>query len=539
MKAIKKITALIAVIVLALSASGCAVIDAILGLFKYPLNAPAYSERKFEMPDKEAVYAKIDQLKTLSSSVGNDDAIKNKRSELFADYYNANTSRVVAEIEYYKNINDEQAKKNFEDIDVFYITLNNDVLELEKVLFSSSYKDLLVSLTSEQYCQSILDYDVKSEELIELEAKETALVSEYMSVSASGTPEQFARIYKDLVVTRNRIAALNKKADGTPYSNYHEYAYDKIYGRDYTPDEIVEFRTAIKDNFYTLAKRILSLTSSIDTTDVNVSEKQLKEAAMAVITATAPDMLPSWNYMTRLGLYDFSVSDNKMNTSFVIEFPQYGDGFMFINASGALTNDLNTVLHEFGHYNAIFATDADKEGDPDIYNYDLLETHSQCFELITLPAIKSVANEQGYQLYTASLLLNSVWTMLSNCMFDEFEYVVYNATSDELTQSFIEQTFETVQSKYWPVKTYEYYEITHLFSSPSYCISYAVSRLFSSVINDSENNVEKYLEVVSYGEGHYLGEICEKTGLPDPLDKATVEKTALSYDNLIKQTFNG
>ena len=73
-------------------------------------------------------------------------------------------------------------------------------------------------------------------------------------------------------------------------------------------------------------------------------------------------MLPSWNYMTRLGLYDFTVDQNKMNTSFVTQFQAYGDGFMFINASGAFTQDVNTVLHEFAHYNAIFATEKNKEG---------------------------------------------------------------------------------------------------------------------------------------------------------------------------------
>ncbi len=539
MKVIKKIAAMLVITAIMISASGCNLISAIINsIYKYPFDAPAYSERKYEEPDKDAIYAQIDEIKKLSESSGNDNAIKEKRSDFFMNsYYKVNTSRTVAEIEYYKNINDEQAKKRYEDINVFYLALHNATLELEKTLFTSSYKDFMISLTSEEYCNSVLNYNVKDQALLDLEAKESNLVSAYTAISSSDNAEKFAEIYKELVITRNKIAAASKKADGTAYKNYPEYAYDTQYGRDYTPDEIAAFRTAIKEYFYDLGVKILSVRKSFAPHDIAVNEKELKEYVVKIIEKTASDMLPSWNYMTRLGLYDFTIDQNKMNTSFVTQFQAYGDGFMFINASGAFTQDVNTVLHEFGHYNALFATEKDKEGNSDIYNYDLLETHSQCFELITLPAVKSVCNEQLYETYTLSLLLNSIWAMLSNCMFDEFEYIVYNASPETLTQSFLENTFNQVQSKYWPMQTYKYYEVPHLFSAPSYCISYAVSMLFSSVIWNTENNVDKYLDVVSYGEGHYLSEICEKTGLNDPLDKSTVEKIAASYGKLIDETF--
>ena len=539
MKFIKKIAALLIITAIMISASGCNLIAAIINsIYKYPFDSPAYSERKYEEPDKDAIYAQIDEIKKLSESSGNDNAIKEKRTEFFINsYYKVSTSRTVAEIEYYKNINDEQAKKRYEDINVFFLTLHNDTMELEKTLFSSSYKKMMISITNEDYCNSILNYNVKDQTLLDLEAKESKLVSDYTAISSSGSGEKFAEIYKDLIITRNQIAAASKKSDGTPYKNYPEYAYDTQYGRDYTPDEIASFRAAIKQNFYDLGVKILSIKKSFTSYNIPVSENELKEYVVKIIEKTADDMLPSWNYMTRLGLYDFTVDQNKMNTSFVTQFQAYGDGFMFINASGAFTQDVNTVLHEFGHYNAIFATEKNKEGKSDIYNYDLLETHSQCFELITLPAIKSVCDEQLYETYTLSLLLNSVWAMLSKCMFDEFEYIVYNADPETLTQSFLENTFTEVQSKYWSSQDYKYYEVPHLFSAPSYCISYAVSMLFSSVIWNTDKNVNKYLDVVSYGEGHYLSEICEKVGLDNPLDKSTVEKIALSYNKLINETF--
>ena len=77
----------------------------------------------------------------------------------------------------------------------------------------------------------------------------------------------------------------------------------------------------------------------------------------------------------------------------------------------------------------------------------------------------------------------------------------------------------------WPLPygvSYNFYDIPHIYESPAYCISYATSLVFSSVIWGAENNVEKYLEVVSYGADHPLGYVAEQTGLSNPLDPQTV-----------------
>jgi len=554
MKTIKKITVTLTLVAIIASCAGCQLISAIINLY----NVPSYSQRQYVEPDKEAIQELADEISELSKKKAypaNKQAIALKRNSFYLKYYEVLTSRLVAEIEYYKNVNDDTAKLRFQNISNYFNELQNTAIEMEKGLLTSSYKDMIIESAGQEYADTILNRPVKSEELLAAEARENELVNEYSTVYASGDKngEEFknkvADILKQLVVVRNKIASLNKKDDGTPYPNYHEYAYAEVYGRDYTPEQAAVFRSAIADNLYEVGKALTAeskkrLTSSVLST--RLYESQIKQMMPDIIKNTAPDMLSNWEYMIKLGLYDFTVSENKINSSFVAEFQQYGDGFMFINAKGLLLSDLSTVVHEFGHYNAIFAVDDDKKGSGNTYSYDLAETHSQGFELISMPAVKKVLTQNNlgdiYPAYECNLLTQSVWSMLSNSIFDEFEYTIYSADESALNREFFETTFDTVWKKYWTVgedgkTTYQYYDIPHVYSSPSYCISYSVSMVFASEIWSSETAVAEYLNVVSYGADHYLGEVAKAVGLSSPLNADTVKSVADYYKQEITSLF--
>lgn len=556
MKIFKKIILVVTIAAVLATSTGCQLINAIIKLY----NPPAYSQRKYIEPDEEAISKLAEEVKTLSQSAGNKQSIVLKRNSFYTAYYQVLTSRLIAELEYYKNINDEAAKERSQYIDNYFNKLQNTAIEMEKTLLTSSYADMIIESAGQDYADRILSQPVKTEQLLTAEAKENELMANYSALYAEAGAEgrktdefknNVATILKDLVVTRNEIASLNKNDDGTAYANYHDYAYAEIYGRDYTPDTANTFRQAVSENLYEIGKKLNSSRADYTTTEgrtAPLSEYQLKQLMPKIIKATASDMLKNWDYMISLGLYDFSVSPNKLNSSFVAEFQQYGDGFMFINATGSLVYDLSTVIHEFGHYNAIFAADPDKAGNGATYSYDLAETDSQCFELLTLPAVKTVLNDNSlgyaYNTYEYNLLTESVWSMLSNCIFDEFEYTIYNAQESELTRDFFESSFDRIWKKYWSVnaetgeKMYDYYDITHIFRSPSYCISYSVSMIFSSEIWAlSESPVNTYLNVVSYGQDHYIGEVASAVGLADPFSPETVKQIADAYKSELNQTF--
>lgn len=541
MKAIKKILLAILLVALTATAGGCEIIRGIINLY----DVPAYSQRVYVEPDKEEIDKILEEITALCAENGKKQEVAAKRSTFYTHYYQALTSRLVAELEYYKNVNDDGARQRAQNIEKYFNELNNSAIEMEKTVLTSQYASIITETAGQEYANSILNRPTKTDELLALEARESELENEYATLySGSETRDEAfrnsaANLLKELVVVRNQIAALNKKADGTPYSNYHEYAYAEIYGRDYTPSDAAIFRESIAENLYDIGKKLNEASSTYITNvakSVSLSEYGLKELMPEIITETASSMLSPWNYMISLGLYDFASSANKLDSSFVVEFQQYGDGFMFVNSSGSLLYDLNTVIHEFGHYNAIFAADSTKENSQ-LYSYDLAETHSQCFELITLPAVRSALSAREldyvYSAYVCNTLLQSVWSMLSNSIFDEFEYIVYSANESELTRDFFESTFDTVWNKYWTKKSYDYYDITHLYRSPSYCISYSVSMVFSSEIWATENAVDNYLEVVSYGQGNYISTVAEAVGLSNPFSAEAVAQVATKYKNEI------
>ena len=540
MKVFRKIFLAVTLICLICTACfGCRILDG-----KYPMFTPSYSERAYIAPDENAIDKLIAETEKLSGTEGNRRELLKKREELLTVFYEVLTSRTVADIEYYKNTADETLKNRATYIDDYSNVLLNRVLETEKKLFSSAYRSVLIEATSEEYAASLETSETKSDAVLKLEQKESELENEYAAAYKTADGATIAGIYKELIVTRNKIAAEYADENGKPYANYHDYAYAKLYARDYTPEEAKDFRASVLSEIKPLADEMKSIDSSYFTGDrragfFSLSEKSLKEISKRVIRETAPETLSSWTYMIDRDLYDFSVSDTKMDTSFVTPFAAYGDGFMFVNAAGNLS-DLGTVMHEFGHYNALFATDADKEGN-EAESIDLAETHSQAFSLLCLPAVKKVlASEQlssYYDYYDYYVIFESLWSLLSNSAFEQFEYEVYRAAPENLTESYFNQTFGTAISSYWGATDYSYYEIPHFFQSPAYCVSYSVSLVFASEIWALDNAKDKYLETVSYGAYHKLGDVVSAVGLESPLEPSVVSKVAEKYRSHITDTF--
>ncbi len=513
--------------------SGCSI-------FNFFTQSSTYADRKYIEPDEQAIETSIMQVEEISKQEGKENSLIYARNAVYTEYYEVLTSYTVAMIEYYKDVTNEQAKTRYEYISAYVNSLQNAVLEMDKKLFVSSYKDYLTDLFGTDYADYLLNYSVKDEKLLELEKNETNLISKYSAISSTATSAEMASLYRNLISVRNEIAACYTDADGKPYENYLDYVYAEDYGRDYTPDDAENFRQVISQNLKTLGQK-LEAEAQNKLKNVRISENTLKKLAAATIADTAPETISSWTYMTKMELYDFTASENKMNSSFVAEFYSYGDGFMFIDAYGDLLSDLDTVLHEFGHYNALFYYDDNKIGSSTINNYDLLETHSQCFELISLPSVEKVLNKymlgDYYQSYAYNLILNSVWAMLSNSLFDRFEYVVYSSDVQTLTESRLEEIFNEACADYWPNMNYDYYDISHLFIAPGYCISYAVSMAFASEIWASANPVDNYLNVVSYGAGHYLSEVYNGVGLPNPLLPESISEVAKEYTDYAKNNF--
>ena len=274
--------------------------------------------------------------------------------------------------------------------------------------------------------------------------------------------------------------------------------------------------------------------------DIKLDKNHIQDLMPQIIENTVPEMLESWEYMMDRELYNFDVSDTKANTSYVTTFTQYGDAYMFLNATGTLASDLPTLIHEFGHYNERFMSKEELSNDA-VRSYDLAETHSQAFELITLDAVKQACStgryanvNMLYKSYFYNQVINGLYSIISACAVDEFEYAIYNASPEELSASFFTQNFKSWKKNLPYFVTPNFYDIPHIYTSPGYYISYSVSMVFSAIIWASEDPVGNYVKVVEYGSNNYLSTVTEAVGLDYPMDVEAIQNVAKKYKAVIK-----
>ncbi len=544
MKLFKRLVTLLLVLTLTISASACNVkfVDD-----QDVIDGPHMSERTYERIDDVAAYAIIDEIEELCAGENNLDSLIAKRDEMFTEYYNKlSTYYTVASINYDLDVTNDYWKTESEWIENFYNEYHNAVLEVEKVVLTSSYADTFIEELGQDYADMILAAEVETEEQLALQARITELESDYTQKyqSITTTEEDFAVILAELVTKRNEYARTKKNADGEFYKNYHDFAYAEIYGREYTPDEADVYRRAVRTN---LPSVIRKATDIYDTyvTSTKLSEEEIKTIMPTIIENSIPKMMNSWDYMIERDLYSFEKSYKKANTSYVTSFSEFGDAYMFINSSNDFVSDLQTIIHEFGHYNEHFMSKESLSQD-NVSSYDLFETHSQAFELITLDAVKQACSSGRfasvrylYETYAYNLLLNSLYSILSACAVDEFEYTIYNASPEELTSNYFSKKMKSAWNRYCSVFVApDYYAIPHIYTSPSYYISYSVSMMFSSIIWASDDPVKNYVKVVEYGGNNYLSTVAEGVGLYNPMDAETIKYVATKYKEVFTTDFN-
>lgn len=506
-------------------------------------NGPHMNERVYERVDEAAVDACLSEIYELLKVKDKRFEIVEKRDEFFNKYYSHTfTMNTVASINYDKNVNDAYWQEESVIATSIAQKVQNEALKLEQALLTSEYYgDYFKCMLGSDYANSILETDTESEEQLALLNEISALEAEYSVLYSQSKSSELVDTYIQLVSLRNEYARSKLDKNGEYYKNYMDYAYAEVYGREYTPDEVSDFRNKARTKFASIKNKYYNASANTNYfKDESISETKLKEFMPEIIKNSIPEMMSSWDYMMERELYDFSQSANKAERSYVTSFSEYDDAYMFINADGKLLSDLSTLIHEFGHYNEHFMSDPNLATGN--MSYDLAETHSQAFELITLDAVKNVILNNSktqylYQSYVFNLMINSIWAILSNCIFDSFEYIVYNANPEDLTAQFLHTEFADIWNDYWPSTPRPFYDIPHLFVSPAYCISYSVSMVFSFEIWASDDPVNNYIKTVQYGTDNTLSNVYTNVGLKNPLSGATIESIVEKVSSFTRSTF--
>ena len=389
--------------------------------------------------------------------------------------------------------------------------------------YASLFKDLVSSESLEQYSSG--DYDINTARAeAESAFNDTSEdLNEYYDIVAD---ESMSEDEKDLKCAEILLELFEEY---TPESFYEQY------DRDYTGEDIMSLSGFVKE------KMIPAYNSLVDAYIDTLSwsefgfDDYVCDDPFYVIREysqqLSPDIRRSADRIINEKLYTIKNNDLAFSGAFTDELTSENSAYVFI---GNVPQDrlLTTAIHEFGHFHASFNDDTPAFLIKD--NIDLAEVHSQGFELLFTQFYDDIYGRNGDNMRLLTLV-EMCDAVISGFIVGEFEYNVVSHI-DELSPEDIVKLFNEAFSEYESL--FHLYEISHIYESPGYYISYATSALasleiFSDVINDKSAALDKYERIaeISCDSGEYtFQQALRKCGFGDVLSKEYISGTAAKLE---------
>ncbi len=519
-----------------------------------------YADMEYVHYDDTAFRENIESAYALMEESGAWEELAEIYSECSAMLTEMLTHNSLIYLQYYHDVSDEAA---FEEA-AWSDNLCNDAWDalcsMLRLLAESRYGEDFRALVGDEAYGEYLDYEDMTEREKELYERESELELLYeqqlldsYEVVVDGevwTAERFAQeedaldyetyfeVYfalekamNDVVgATFTELVAIRRElAEIYGVESYAHYAYEEIYARDYTPEEIASFREVVKTEIAPRAFEAIFYSDLFfaDTGEADYTAEELLDILRTYLPDVSEEMLEPLDYMTKYGLYDIGNEENMSDGAFTTTLTAYQAPFIYARTYGDCY-DVSTVVHEFGHYN-----DAYHNIPADVLLssgcFDLLEIHSTGLEVLFHEYYGEIFGAELEDAALMNSLGNLLWGVVSGCIYDEFQQYVYSHPG--LTLEEINQAYYEINASYGypygidlPDGDTEWMYVSHNFSSPMYYISYATSavcalELWAESCTDRAAAVDRYLTLVSYGAYDYgfteLTELCGFDGIGD------------------------
>lgn len=469
--------------------------------------------------------------------------------------YEAQGQYSIAMTLYYCDHTNNTLEKTYNDMMDYYTELVANFYSLSQPWYDSMFREFFFyGATEEEINAFLFDSNAyANEEYTALKNRNDAIELEFNAISNPSISTAVPTLYYEFVQNNNRIAEI------LGYDNYLEYAYENVYDRDYTYQDVAEFVDYVKQY---IAPTYNSLYDDWGTlTGGNLTQSEIDEYYSIVSESFFHN--PTGNklfndYIDEMNMAFTSNPDKQYSFSDKLN-ELMGDGNMFrgsyagayvtyvrgidipIAYFGSGYDNAKTVAHEFGHYmNEIYNADLGSQ------SYDLLETHSQGQEMLFVTYAKQFLSETGTDLVETYLLLSTIQTVMLAVQVDCFEQAVYldyydgpgseeimadnTITADEYDDLYaglseylgIEEAYRA--DDYWR---------NVVIGSPCYYISYSISAINALQLyvkaNDEglEAAKESYLKLFTYSDvdGEMsLDEVLDYAGLLSYTEEATYRK---------------
>lgn len=430
-------------------------------------------------------------------------AIDAVHTELYELIEHAISQRQLAEIAYYCDMSNTELEETYNYMMDYYTAVIAKFYTLSRPFYDSCYRDFYYyGMTEEEINAFLFDSDaISNPEYTALKERNNAIEAEIIALGSPVTGDALPTLYAEFVENNNKMAKL------MGYDNYLEYAYENVYGRDYSYEDsakLAEYvKTYISPIFNAVYKKWNAVAGGATEEEKTIYYSQVNDPFFETLegNTTVNDYIDLMAFTSNPDKnITFSDEFNKLMSDGNMFRGQYRGAFVTsiysvnlpIAYFGPGYDNCFTVIHEFGHFmNEIYSADVAEENDEFTQSYDLLEMHSQGNELLYLCYLKNNADmpKQAHALIETYSLVNMLYSAMAGMTIDAFEQAVYlntysgtNAdkimadgtiTSDEYdllyTGICIDFGVESVIDGYWR------YGMT--VTSPCYYVSYSVSAL--------------------------------------------------------------
>ncbi len=335
-----------------------------------------------------------------------------------------------------------------------------------------------------------------------------------------------AEIYVGLVQVRNDIAILKG------YDDYADYAYEIVYGRDYTPDQAKMFSQLV--GTASISRQYVQWASiqdeSTDSSKLSWMDDLEGDGFINAIRPFMDSMGSGYaellDYMTEYGLLNIYSGEGRQAGAYTQPLYSRGSALIYIGNAGqgySGSTTVSTAVHEFGHA-------ANMCLNPSYTScYDILEIHSQGLQ--ALYCTSGLVGNGSSRAMAVDVLKSLLYNVIISGILTELELWAYEteAQTGSLTAEQVCDEFDRILTENKIAFSVDYDDrylwatIPHLFQSPHYYISYGTSavgaiELFAEAAEDHDAAKERYLDLVfQQGIGGYVGAVRE-VGLTDAFD---------------------
>ena len=344
--------------------------------------------------------------------------------------------------------------------------------------------------------------------------------------------EIFGEILIKLIETGKNISYKSKGID------FRDYRF-MYYERDYSPKDIESLIDTVKECVVPL---IPLLSEKIDFDNVNeadataaeIYENSLISIAETILSGVDTSFVSYIKELVSKGRLNYKYSPVKMDISFSEILPVYDIPFIFIQpAETASFYDINSFIHEFGHYYHYVKCPSFSESN----DIDSMEVMSLSLELMATKNYGALFESRNicesmynYELYWL------LYSLLESFMTYEFENRIYSEkalTPEKISEIYYECLCEygfttNDNSKNEALKD-AWTGIYHIFCEPFYTLSYGISTLTAIQVFFSDNPIKIYNDFCTNSVYYSIRDNAILCGLCDPISTEYVKDLIEKY----------